>query len=88
MNMADEPTDLTLEILRAMRGELTDFRNHISGEIGDVKLRLSAIEQHVAVVHHDLGTINARLSRVDDRLDRIEARTGRIEARLNLVGTT
>jgi hypothetical protein len=81
MNMADEPTDLTLEILRAMRGELADFRRYISGEIGDVKLRLSTIEQH-------LGTIDARLARVDDRLDHIEARTGRIEAQLNLVGST
>jgi hypothetical protein len=85
--MTDE-VNLTLEIMRAMRGELADFRSHVSGEIGDMKLRLSAIEQHVAVVHHDLGTINARLARVDGRLEHIEARTGRIEAQLNLVGTT
>jgi hypothetical protein len=86
--MTDDTINLTLEIVRAMRGELAEFRAYIGGEIGDIKLRVAAIEQHVAVLHHDLGTINARLARVDDRLDRIEARTGRIETQLNLVGST
>jgi hypothetical protein len=76
--MTEDVANLTLEIVRAMRGELGDFRSYMTGELSDLKLRLSTVEHH-------LGTIDARLARVDDRLDGIEKRAARIEQRLDLV---
>lgn len=78
--MSDEPDNLVLEMLRAIRAEQADFRSFMAGELSDMKLRLHSVEQHIVVLHSDIGVINARLARMDDRMDRLEKRLGLVDA--------
>ncbi|QMW21852.1 hypothetical protein [Sandaracinobacteroides saxicola] len=72
--MTDERSDLMLEMLKRIRGDVLDIKN----EIGDLKLRMHAVEEHV-------GSIVVSLSGVNHRLDRMDERIGRVERRLELV---
>jgi archaellum component FlaC len=61
--MTDETANLILENLRRIRAsqERTEL------DIGEMKVRLSAVEVQT-------GTINQRLDRLEDRVSRIERR--------------
>jgi predicted nucleic acid-binding Zn-ribbon protein len=68
--MNEEQGNLVLELLRQMRSQMDRIENDIS----DVKLRLSAVEEHLG--HHQLqfAALNKRMDRFDERLGRIERR--------------
>src|SRR5262245_48096911 len=66
--MADETTNLVLEHLRHMRGQLDGMSSYIH----DMKVRVTNVEEGLALV-------NRRLDRVDERLDRIERRLDLVE---------
>jgi septal ring factor EnvC (AmiA/AmiB activator) len=74
--MADEPFNLVLEHLKRIQGKL----DALSLEMGDIKLRMSAVEGHLGQLMLQNGTIHSRLDRFDERLSRIERRLDLIEA--------
>lgn len=74
--MDDEPVNLVLEQLRAIRRSVE--RTEL--ELGEVKSRVSAMEETQGQVLVLLGVISKRLDRHDDRLSRIERRLDLVEA--------
>lgn len=78
--MAEEhPTigDLTYELLKKMRAEQQEIRL----DLGDLKLRASATEEHLATMVMSNAGINARLDRIEERLGRVERRLELTEPR-------
>jgi predicted nucleic acid-binding Zn-ribbon protein len=72
--MIEQVENLILEYLRAMRADVAQMKE----DIRDIKLRLSALESHVANLLSDVLRQNARIDSLDERI-------GRIEHRLELV---
>jgi predicted nuclease with TOPRIM domain len=68
--MAEEPINLVLEHLRALRGDVTLLRE----DMQDVKRRLTSLEVAVAQIHGDFAGQSVRIDRLEDRLSRIEQR--------------
>jgi len=64
--MADEPTNLVLEHLRAMRSDLTEMRQ----EQREQRLRLSGIERGIVNLLSEVTEMGLRLDRMHDRIDR------------------
>jgi hypothetical protein len=60
----------TLELLRRMNGKL----DSIGLEMADLKLRLSANEDHLQGLVTSVAGLTHRMDRVEGRLDRIERR--------------
>jgi predicted nucleic acid-binding Zn-ribbon protein len=67
--MAEEPHNLILEHLRAIRGS----QERMEHDIKDLKFRVGQIEQTLA--HH-----SSRFDRVEARLEHIEKRLGLVDA--------
>lgn len=71
--MTENVENLILEMLRRM-----DQRMQVmADDIGDIKLRSTATEEHLASIMMSIAGINSRM-------DKIDARVGHIERRLNL----
>jgi polyhydroxyalkanoate synthesis regulator phasin len=68
--MTDETTNLVLEHLRHMRGQL----GRVEEKVDTLILRVGLIERHIANFHVSEAAQNAELDRVNKRLDRIERR--------------
>lgn len=68
----EQPTvgDLTYELLKKMRAEQQEMRL----DLLDLKMRISATEDHMSGIVISNAGINARLDRVDERLGRVERR--------------
>ena len=70
--MATEP--LVIELLRAVRADVAEMRS----EQHEQRVRLAAIERHLAHLERDgadfRAEIGGRFDRIHDRLDRIERR--------------
>ena len=71
----EHPTigDPTYELLKKMHGDVQELRL----DMLDIKVQLSATEEH-------LGTMMVSSAGINTRLDRIEERLGRVERRLDL----
>ncbi|MFD1702000.1 hypothetical protein ACFSCV_03190 [Methylopila henanensis] len=61
--MADEPDNIVLTYLRRIDQKL----DRVTDDVGDLKVRVTAVEEGIAGV-------NRRLDRLDQRVDRIERR--------------
>lgn len=72
--MTGDTEDLVIQILRRMQTDLSAVRE----DIGTLKLRMTALEQHFA-------TLIASQAGQSDRVDAIERRLARVERRLDLV---
>ena len=74
--MTEDTTNLVLEHLRRIRAsqERTEL------DIGEMKSRVSALEQTTGQIMTLLGTMNQRMDPFDERLSRIERRLDLIEA--------
>ncbi len=72
--MTEQVESLILELLRAMRADIAQMKE----DIRDIKLRVGALESHVANLLSDVLRQNARIDALDGRI-------GRIEHRLELV---
>ena len=72
----EEPPNLVLEHLKYIRRKV----DSIDLELGEVKSRVSALEETQGQVLVLLGVISKRLDRHDDRLSRIERRFDLVEA--------
>ena len=68
--MADEATSIVLENLRHIRPRVDGLTN----DMGQVILRLGAIERHMAGLGISDVSQNAEIDRIKQRLDRIERR--------------
>ena len=72
--MSEQTEHLILEMLRRIRS----MTERIEADVGDLKLRMSAVENHI-------GQMQVQIAGTNSRMDRIEERLGRIERRLELV---
>jgi chromosome segregation ATPase len=79
--MADEPQNLVLEHLRAIRADVGLLRE---GQ-AEIALRLGSLEQQVAGLRRDFADLRADFVRLESRVDRLDHRVERIERRLELV---
>jgi hypothetical protein len=68
--MAEEPSNIVLEHLRALRTGV----DALQIDMRDVKGRLTSLEASVANLHVDFAGQSARIDRVESRLERIENR--------------
>ena len=72
--MAEEPFNLVLEMLRAMRRDIGEMRE----DIRELKHRMSTVEQQVSIMiasemSHYAG-VSTRLDRIGDKIERVERR--------------
>ena len=78
--MVDEPDNLVLRYLRRFDEKL----DRLIDDIGDLKLRMTSLEERVSRVQGELASIHADFAGQSKRIDRIEQRLDRIEKRLDL----
>ena len=74
--MNDETTNVVLEHLRRIRAS----QERMELDLGEMKSRVSALEQTTGQILNSLGIMNQRMDRFDERLSRIEKRLDLIEA--------
>jgi hypothetical protein len=74
--MSEEPPNLVLEHLRAIRSELHEIRE----EQREQRTRLGSIERSISYMTREIAEMGLRLDRMHDRLDRIERRLDLVEA--------
>jgi len=74
--MNDETTNVVLEHLRHIRAS----QERMELDLGEMKSRVSALEQTTGQILNSLGIMNQRMDRFDERLSRIEKRLDLIEA--------
>ena len=67
--MAKEPEDFTLVLLRRMDEKL----DRLIDDVGDLKVRMTAVEESVVGVHRRLDRLELRIERIEKRLDLTEA---------------
>ena len=68
MVMADNIENLILEQFRRLDQRLENIEN----DMGDIKLRVNAVEDHMATLVMSVSGINHRLDRIESRVTRIE----------------
>lgn len=66
--MADQPDNLILQYLRRFDERL----DRIAGDLRDLKVRMTGVEEGLAGVHRRLDRMDDRLARVECRLDLVE----------------
>jgi archaellum component FlaC len=75
--MNDNVENLVLEMLRRMDQRLDNIEN----DLGDIKLRVTATEEHLASMMMSIAGINSRMDKLDSRMSRIEKRLDLTESR-------
>jgi 3-methyladenine DNA glycosylase/8-oxoguanine DNA glycosylase len=75
--MAEEPDNLVLEHLRAMRGDIAAIRE----ENRDMKARKAAVEDMFAFLVSAITRMQHSVDRLTERTERIERRLGLIDER-------
>ena len=76
--MAEEPDNLALEHLRAMRGDIAAIRE----ENRDMKARQAAVEDMFAFLVSAITRMQHSIDRLNERTERIERRRGLIDERV------
>jgi archaellum component FlaC len=76
-DMNDNVENLVLEMLRRMDQRLDNIEN----DLGDIKLRVTATEEHLASMMMSIAGINSRMDKLDSRMSRIEKRLDLTESR-------
>jgi len=73
--MADEPADLVLEHLRAIRGDVSRVRD----DLQTIKVEMVALRQQVSSIqtiqehdHVEIAAIKVRLDRIERRLELVD----------------
>lgn len=74
--MTEETENLVLEILKKVRVS----QERTEQDIADLKLRVTAVEQHLGQQQVQLAALNGRMDRFDERLARIERRLELVQA--------
>ena len=68
--MTENVENLILERL----GRIDDRLSNIEGDMHDVKLRMTVVEEHIGNLVPSVSGLNARMDRFDERLTRVERR--------------
>lgn len=68
--MTSNVENLILERLRRMDEKLDDIR----GDAQDLKIRMTAVEEHLLSIQTSIHGLNQRMDRFDERLSRVERR--------------
>jgi len=66
----DGPENLTLVFLRRIDQRL----DRLEGDMSDIKLRMTATEEHLGSIMMSVAGLNARMDKIDTRLARVERR--------------
>ena len=74
--MAEEIESAVLEMLRRMRAS----QERVELDLGEIKVRLSSLEETQGQLLVLLGTMNKRMDRFDERMNRIERRFDLVDA--------
>jgi archaellum component FlaC len=77
----EEPTNLILEHLRALRAG----QDRLGERLDETIARLGSIESQIGNLHREVAHLQQELARHDLRFDGIDRRLDRIERRLELV---
>jgi hypothetical protein len=67
--MADKPDNLVLELLRHIRKAGDETRE----DVREVKLRLTHVEENLAMANRRMDRVESRLERIERRLDLVDA---------------
>lgn len=67
--MTENVENLILERLR----RIDDRLSNIEGGVKDVKLRMTAVEEHLLSIQTSIFGLNQRMDRFDERLSRVES---------------
>ena len=73
--MTDGVTNLSLDVLRRIEERMPAMAqklDRVANDLHDVKLRMTALDDDLVVVHQRLGRLDHRLDRVEQALDQIE----------------
>jgi archaellum component FlaC len=73
--MAEEPDNVVLVFLRRIDAKL----DRVIDDVGDLKIRMTDVEEKLAKVDLAIAGVNRRIDRVENRLDRIERRLDLID---------
>jgi predicted nucleic acid-binding Zn-ribbon protein len=73
--MVDAPDNLIFEYLRRLDTKL----DRVIEDVGDLKIRMTAVEERIAQVELSIAGVNRRIDRIDARLDRIERSLNLVE---------
>lgn len=84
--MTSNVENLILEMLKAVRNELKDFRSRFEDEMREVKARLTSLESAVAAQRRDQLGAQEDMYRQQSVIDRLAERLDRVEKRLELTG--
>lgn len=74
--MNAEKFDLVLELLRAMRTDISDIKS----DIRDMKARMASLESYIATLHGDQARSGVKMDELATRVERLEKRAGLIDA--------
>ena len=83
--MSDNPDNLVLELLRAMRNEAAAFREETRGNFADMRQRLTAVELSVISLRKEVVALAETDAHIQASLDRLSDRVERIERRLEII---
>jgi septal ring factor EnvC (AmiA/AmiB activator) len=75
--MTENVESMTLVFLRRLDERL----DRMEGDLGDIKLRMTASEEHLASMMMSLAGVNARMDKIDARLARVERRLDLTDAK-------
>jgi hypothetical protein len=75
--MITEAENVVLEILKRMQADMGEIKN----DVGDMRLRMTATEEHLSTLVMSTAGINHRLDRFSTRVERIERRLDPTDAR-------
>jgi len=64
----DGPENLMLVFLRRIDQRL----DRLEGDMSDIKLRMTATEEHLGSIMMSVAGLNARMDKIDTRLARVE----------------
>jgi archaellum component FlaC len=76
--MSDRQDGEVLDYLREQFARVHARFDRLDADVGDLKVRMTSVEDQIAGLHGDFANQSRRLDRIDQRL-------GRIERRLDLV---
>ena len=74
--MTADVENLILEHMRRFDRRL----DTIAGDMQDITIRLTAVEQNLSLVNQGLALVNHRIDRVEERLTRIERRLDLVDS--------
>ena len=66
--MVDQPDNLVLAMLRKMDSKM----DRIVDDLGDLKVRMTHVEEGLAGVNRRLDRLEVRVDRIDKRLDLVD----------------